>query len=44
MCDESKWPQNIGILGIETYIPNFYVIQTELETYDGVSAGMQELC
>lgn len=33
------WPQNIGILGIEIIFPSQFVDQTELETFDGVSAG-----
>ncbi|OHE90937.1 hydroxymethylglutaryl-CoA synthase [Colletotrichum orchidophilum] len=32
-------PENIGIKAIEIYFPNQYVEQTELETFDGVSAG-----
>ncbi|CCE62634.1 hypothetical protein TPHA_0C04850 [Tetrapisispora phaffii CBS 4417] len=38
-ADQPTRPQNIGIKGIEIYIPNQYVSQTELEEYDGVSAG-----
>lgn len=33
------WPENVGILGIELYFPCQYVDQTELEVFDGVSAG-----
>ncbi|XP_059615668.1 hydroxymethylglutaryl-CoA synthase 1 [Phlebotomus argentipes] len=33
------WPQNVGILGIELFFPSLYVDQTELEAFDGVSAG-----
>lgn len=33
------WPQNVGIVAIELYFPSQYVDQTELEQYDGVSAG-----
>ncbi|CAG7732443.1 unnamed protein product [Allacma fusca] len=36
---ENGWSQNVGILAIELYVPNNYVSQTELEKYDGVSAG-----
>ncbi|WYZ35607.1 hypothetical protein EsH8_X_000254 [Colletotrichum jinshuiense] len=32
-------PQNIGIKAIEIYFPSQYVEQSELETFDGVSAG-----
>jgi len=37
--DQSSWPQNVGILAIELYIPSQYVDQTELEAFDEVSAG-----
>jgi len=33
------WPQDVGILAMEIYFPAQYVDQTELETFDGVSAG-----
>ena len=33
------WPENVGILALEVYIPNTYVSHEELETYDGVSKG-----
>ncbi|KAI1632786.1 putative hydroxymethylglutaryl-CoA synthase [Biscogniauxia mediterranea] len=32
-------PQNIGIKAIELYSPSQYVEQSELEKYDGISAG-----
>lgn len=32
-------PQNIGIKAIEVYFPSQYVEQSELEQFDGVSAG-----
>lgn len=32
-------PQNVGIKGIEIYLPNQYVNQAELEQFDGVSSG-----
>ncbi|GKT44130.1 hydroxymethylglutaryl-CoA synthase [Colletotrichum spaethianum] len=32
-------PENIGIKAIEVYFPSQYVEQSELETFDGVSAG-----
>ncbi|ALC41505.1 Hmgs [Drosophila busckii] len=35
----SNWPQNVGILAIEVLFPSQYVDQTELETFDGASAG-----
>lgn len=35
----SKWPENIGILAIELIFPSQYVDQTELEQFDGASAG-----
>lgn len=34
-----SWPENVGIRAIETYFPSQYVDQTELETFDGASAG-----
>ena len=38
--DQSRdWPQDVGILAMEIYFPAQYVDQTELETFDGVSAG-----
>jgi len=33
------WPEDVGIVALEIYFPRSYVDQTELETYDGVSAG-----
>lgn len=33
------WPQNVGIINMEIYFPSAFVEQSELETYDGVSAG-----
>ncbi|CAL8077853.1 unnamed protein product [Orchesella dallaii] len=36
---KSSWPNNVGIHAIEIYVPQRYVDQTELETFDGVSAG-----
>lgn len=32
-------PQNIGIKGIELYVPTQYVNQQDLEAYDGIPAG-----
>ncbi|KAF5274035.1 hypothetical protein FQR65_LT04433 [Abscondita terminalis] len=34
-----SWPENVGILAVETAFPSLYVDQTELEQFDGVSAG-----
>ncbi|KNC85610.1 hydroxymethylglutaryl-CoA synthase [Sphaeroforma arctica JP610] len=34
-----KNERNIGIKGIEVYFPRTYVAQSDLEAYDGVSAG-----
>lgn len=34
-----SWPSDVGILGIELVFPSLYVDQTELEVFDGVSAG-----
>lgn len=33
------WPNNVGIKALEVYFPAQYVEQSELEEYDGVSAG-----
>ncbi|CAL7949676.1 unnamed protein product [Xylocopa violacea] len=33
------WPKDVGIKAIEVYFPAQYVEQTELEQFDGVSAG-----
>lgn len=33
------WPKNVGIKALEVYFPAQYVDQTELEQFDGVSAG-----
>lgn len=33
------WPKDVGIKAIELYFPAQYVDQTDLEKYDGVSAG-----
>ncbi|VEN58557.1 unnamed protein product [Callosobruchus maculatus] len=34
-----SWPENVGILAMELIFPSQYVDQTELEAFDGVSAG-----
>ena len=36
---EGRWPDNVGILALQLYIPAARVDQTELESYDGVSSG-----
>lgn len=33
------WPQDVGIIALEIYFPSQYVDQSQLETFDGVSAG-----
>lgn len=35
----SPWPENVGIQAIELIFPSQFVDQTELETFDNVSAG-----
>ena len=37
--DTFRWPQDVGIVGIEIYFPSQFVDQTELEKFDGVSEG-----
>ena len=34
-----RWPEDVGILAMETYFPYTCVNQTELEAFDGASAG-----
>ena len=34
-----KWPENVGILTMEVYVPYTYVNQEKLEEFDGVSKG-----
>ncbi|XP_053689435.1 uncharacterized protein LOC128738381 [Sabethes cyaneus] len=34
-----SWPTDVGILALEVIFPSQFVDQTELEVYDGVSAG-----
>nr|XP_054763979.1 hydroxymethylglutaryl-CoA synthase 1-like [Lytechinus pictus] len=34
-----QWPENVGIVALEIYFPSQYVDQTELEKFDGASAG-----
>ena len=34
-----KWPESVGILAMEVYVPRTCVNQTELEAFDGASAG-----
>lgn len=33
------WPQEVGIHALEIYFPSQYVEQSQLEAFDGVSAG-----
>ncbi len=35
----ATWPEDVGILDVEIYFPSQYVDQTELEAFDGASAG-----
>lgn len=35
----NSWPENVGIRAIEVIFPSQYVDQTELEQFDGASAG-----
>ncbi|CAD7015476.1 unnamed protein product [Ceratitis capitata] len=37
------WPENVGIRAMEVIFPSQYVDQTELEQFDGVSAGKYTL-
>ena len=37
--EAGKWPEDVGILAMEVYIPRTCVNQTELEAFDGASAG-----
>ena len=30
-----SWPDEVGIISLELYIPNYYVDQAELELFDG---------
>ena len=39
MENDHKWPRDVGIVGIEVYIPSQFVQQSELEKFDGVSEG-----
>ena len=36
---EGEWPEDVGILALEVYIPSTCVNQTDLETFDGASSG-----
>ena len=38
-ANRNGWPQDVGIVAMEIYFPSQYVDQTELETFDSVSAG-----
>jgi hydroxymethylglutaryl-CoA synthase len=37
--EAGKWPEDVGILAMEVYVPRTCVNQTELEAFDGASAG-----
>lgn len=37
--EAGKWPEDVGILAMEVYVPRTCVNQTELETFDGASSG-----
>lgn len=37
--NRTSWPQDVGIVAMEIYFPSQYVDQTELEVFDGISAG-----
>jgi hydroxymethylglutaryl-CoA synthase len=37
--DRPGWPNDVGIIAIETYFPYMFVDQSELEVFDGASAG-----
>jgi hydroxymethylglutaryl-CoA synthase len=39
MTERQVWPQDVGIIALEMYFPSCYVDQSELEKFDGVSAG-----
>ncbi len=39
MEGNDRWPQDVGIVAMELYFPSAYVDQTQLESFDGVSAG-----
>ncbi|XP_052861394.1 hydroxymethylglutaryl-CoA synthase 1 [Anopheles cruzii] len=38
-ASQSKWPERVGIVGLEIVFPSQFVDQTELEAFDGASAG-----
>ena len=38
-CCLPQWPKDVGIIALEVYFPSQFVDQTELEEFDGVSAG-----
>ncbi|KAI8366193.1 hydroxymethylglutaryl-CoA synthase [Blakeslea trispora] len=35
----SHYPENVGVLAMEMYFPKRCVVQSDMETFDGVSAG-----
>ena len=36
---KDRWPTDVGIIAVEIYFPFMHVDQTELEAFDGISAG-----
>ena len=36
-----SWPEDVGILALEVYIPKTYVAHDELEVFDGASTGLK---
>ena len=39
-----SWPEDVGILALEVYIPKTYVGHDELEVFDGASTGLKCTC
>ena len=39
MEQQRQWPEDVGIIAMELYFPYTFVDQTELESFDGASAG-----
>lgn len=37
--ERTGWPQDVGVIALEIYLPRCYVDQSELEAFDGASAG-----
>ena len=34
-----SWPEDVGIVALEVYIPKTYVAHDQLEVFDGASTG-----